>query len=416
MLKLFLISTRRLPGLIWRALMCSPDGQSAPGWHRRGIMLLFIPLFLVVQGIHWLGFLLDAIFIRRDREVEIRQPLFVLGVPRSGTTNLHQVLARDEQFTTFSSWECLFALSVTERLFWRALGRLDARLGGWATRLVARIERRAFSSLDEIHAMGLKTPEEDYFALTPALSCFILALPFPGSAHLWHMGSFDRDMPPEEARLILDFYHRCLQKHLYVNGPEKRLLSKNAAFAPLALSLAQRFPDAGFLICLRDPLETLPSQLSAIAPGLRLFGVPPDSPVIRDRFIDQLAFYYDNLDRLSRAHPERTFSASLPAIKLRLAEVLTQAYDRLGLPLSDDFRLSLAAETAGARRYQSGHRYSLEQFGLDAKTLEDDFSAARESLARLVAAEEQHSKRREDSDHQGMEPHLTRIQQKGSAW
>lgn len=408
MLKLFLISTRRLPGLIWRAFLCSPDGQARPSWRRRGMLALFIPLFLIVQGVHWLGFLLDALFIRRDREIQIREPLFVLGVPRSGTTNLHQVLARDSKFTTFSSWECLFALSVTQRLFWRALGRLDARLGGWGARLVSWVERRAFASLDDIHAMGLKTPEEDYFALNPVLSCFILALPFPGSEHLWRMGSFDRDMPADEGELILDFYHRCLQKHLYVHGPDKRLLSKNAAFAPLAISLAQRFPDARFLICLRDPLETLPSQLSAIAPGLRLFGVPADSRVIRDRFIDQLGFYYENLDRLARAHPNRCFSASLPAIRSRLAEVLAQAYDRLGLPLSEDFRRQLEAETAGARGYRSGHRYSLEQFGLDTETLSARFSAARAHLSQLLE--------REAVDQpSGQEPRPQQIQQEGSA-
>jgi hypothetical protein len=340
-------------------------------------MLGFIPLFALVQGIHWLGFLLDDLLFRGWRRVPVREPLFVLGVPRSGTTRLHQLLARDPQYTTFSTWECLFALSVTERRFWLTLARIDAAIGRPGARTLKWVERHVFSGLDAVHAMSLSTPEEDYFALMPILSCFILALPFPAAPHLWRMGRFDRELSPAERGQVLDFYEACLKKHLYVHGAEKRLLSKNAAFAPMAGSLAERFTDARFVVCLRDPIETVPSQLSAIASGLAFFGVPPDSPVIRDRLVDQLAFYYCNLDRLARAQPaDRCATVTLPQLRSGLAQTLTAVYDRLGLPMDRAFERLLRDEDESARRYRSGHSYSLEQFGLVPARIEARFADA----------------------------------------
>ena len=377
MLDLFLISSKRFVIMAIAALTRSPDGSATLGVRRVLVMLGFLPVFALAQGIHWLGFLLDEILYRGYRRVEVRAPLFVLGVPRSGTTKLHEVLARDDHYTTFSAWECLFALSVTERRFWRACGRIDALVGRPAARALAWIERRVFSSLDDVHAMSLRTPEEDYFALMPILSCFILFLPFPAAEHVWRMGRFDSEMPERDRRRILEFYHACLQKHLYVHGPHKRLLSKNAAFAPLALSLAHRFPDARFIVCVRDPAQTVPSQLSSIESGLDFFGVPTDSASIRERLVDQLAFYYQNLDALARMQPrERCAVITLPQIKAGLSDTMTGAYRQLGLPLSPTFARLLEAETDAARRYHSSHGYTLSQFGLDPARIDLQFGVA----------------------------------------
>jgi hypothetical protein len=377
MLRLFLISIKRFAVLALQGLTRSPDG-TAPLRLRRVLVLLgFLPLFALAQGLHWLGFLLDDLLFPGWRRVEVRAPLFVLGVPRSGTTRLHQVLAQDPAFTTFRTWECLFAPSVTQRRFWLGLGRLDARLGRPCGRLLDWLERRAFAGLDDVHAMTLRTPEEDYFALMPILSCFILALPFPGFEHLWRMGCFDRDVPAPERRRIMGYYRDCLKRHLFVHGDGRRLLSKNAAFAPLALSLAETFPDARFIVLLRDPGETVPSQLSSIAAGLDFFGVPPDSAAVRERFIGQLAFYYENLDTLRRRLPPGHHAGlGMPQLRAGLAPTLSAIYARLDLPLAPAFAAVLAAEDQRARAYRSRHHYDLAQFGLTPAGIRERFAAA----------------------------------------
>lgn len=377
MLALFLISTKRFIGLVASSLTASPDGRSALRPRRVLIMLGFLPVFAFGQALHWLGFLLDDLFFRGWRRVRVEAPVFVLGVPRSGTTRLHQVLAQDEQFTTFRTWECLFAPSVTQRLFFLGLARADRAVGAPMARLLRRIERLIFAGLDDVHPMGLTTPEEDYFALMPVLSCFILALPFPQFEHIWRIGRFDADLDPSERKRLLDFYESCLKRHLYVHGAGKRLLSKNAAFAPLAQSLAQRFPDARFIVSLRDPLETVPSQLSSIGPGLAFFGVPADSEPVRQRLTAQLAFYYENLARLREQLPDSRHAAlGMQDLRGGLGRTLKAVYDRFGLPVSADFEQVLEHEDGQARSYKSSHHYSLEQFGLTPATVAERFAAA----------------------------------------
>jgi hypothetical protein len=393
MFKLFLITSKRFIWLAWQSFAPQPE-LSAPGLgggvRRRLVMLAFLPFLALVLAMHWLGLLLDEIFFRGDRKVVIREPLFVLGVPRSGTTNLHRVLARDAQFTTFSTWESLFALSVSARRFWLGLAGLDRRrLGGRLARGLRWVEAKGFAAMDAVHPMTLDAPEEDYFALLPILSCFILVLPFPFEQRLWDIGQFDQRISRAEQDAILAFYRRCLQKHLYVHGPDKRLLSKNAAFAPLAGALTRTFPDARFLICLREPERTLPSQLSSIESGLAFFGTPARNPWVRDRFLDQLRFYYLNLaTALGALPPERCAWLSMAALREDLRAALTASYHQLGLPLSAAFVQVLEEETEASRRYRSGHHYDLADFGLSEAALAEQFAPVyhHPHLARLLPA------------------------------
>lgn len=343
-------------------------------------MLGFLPVFSLVQALHWLGFWLDELFFRGYRQIEIKEPVFIVGVPRSGTTFLHRVLAEDKQFTTFSTWECLFALSITERKFWLGMAKLDRLIGGPFVRLIRRVESHVFGGLEGIHKVTLDTPEEDYFAFTPILACFILILPFPFAASIWRMGFFDRDMTSGERRRMMAYYRACLQKHLYVHGPHKRLLSKNASFAPLVASLRTTFPDCRIICCMRDPVETVPSQLSAIRVGMELFANDPQGDDFRDRMLELLLFYYENLlNVLPQVCADRHVFLDMNSLKADLANSVSYAYQRLSISLSADFAGYLQSADRAARRHRTDHRYSLDEFGLDGEAIRKLFARVYDS-------------------------------------
>ncbi|WP_405228238.1 sulfotransferase family protein [Lentisalinibacter sediminis] len=296
---------------------------------------VFLPGLLLLQAVHWIGFLLDEVFFRGYRRVAIREPVFVLGAPRSGTTCLHRLLAADERYTTFATWECLFAPSITERKFWSGLAAADRLVGSPVARSLTAAGRTALRWIDDKHPLGLAEPEEDYFCFLPLLCCFILVVPFPEARWVWRMGTFDRDMPAAQRRRLLTWYRRCLQRHLYAHGPDRTLLSKNAAFAGMARSLAREFPDARIVICERDAVEVIASQFNSVTDGLRLFGVPTDDPLFRRRLLDCLDYYYRNLEDLrAELPPERIAAAPMEELAADPAGLVRRLYDRLGLPVT----------------------------------------------------------------------------------
>ena len=374
MFTLFLESLTTYLVLVWRTFA---DSRWRPSFRAGIVMVGFLPLFALAQAVHWLGFLMDECLFRNYRQIPVRRPVFVLGPPRSGTTLVHRILARDKQFTTLRTWECLLAPSITERRIYLALGRVDRRFGGYLSRGVEKLTRRLTANLDAVHAVGLDAPEEDYLTLTPILACFILVLPFPFSETLWRLGLFDRDTPAPRRERILAFYRANLQRHLYVHGPEKRLLSKNASFGAWSSALGETFPDARYICCMRDPLETLPSQLSAVRSGVILFDSTRGAEAhLTERFTEVLAFHYENLLRVfGPMSCERRAFVPMDLLVERLQGTLADAYRAIGLPLSEAFDEVLREEDAANRRYRSSHHYDLADTGLGIEAVRSRFAS-----------------------------------------
>ena len=349
-----------------------------PSLYRVLVMLLFLPLLGVYLAGHWIGLLLDEVLFPGYRKVPVKSPLFIVGPPRSGTTFLHSLFALDDRFTTFSTWECLFAPSVCQRKVILALNALDGRLGRPLGKALTRLTDRLASALRDVHPVDLGAPEEDYLSLLPVLGTFILAIPFSTSEYCWRLSEFDRALPKAQQQRLLRYYRRALQRHLYVHGggESKRLLSKNASFAPLLGALLEEFPDAEVICCLRDPVQTLPSQLSAIQSGVRLFDSDPEGVIFPRRITRSLRYYYENLlERLPTLPPGRRAVVGMDRLQAQPEKVVRRLYDTLGIDLSAAFSVRLAQAGAAARGYRSRHRYTLAEFGLDELTVRREFAA-----------------------------------------
>ena len=242
------------------------------GPRRLVILLLFIPVFLMLQALHWLCLGLDNLLFPGFRKQQVRSPLFVTGIPRSGTTFVHRVLAADhEQFTTMRTWEVILAPSILQKKLLRGLAAIDRLAGSPLRRLAEYLTRRMTGDFNDIHSVGLWSAEEDYLALLPVAGCFIMVLAFPGSPSLWQLGRF-QEMPASRREILLQFYKGILQRHLHATGNGRRLLSKNAAFGSWIPDLRRTFPDARYLVCVREPRPALRSLISSLRPGMRLFG------------------------------------------------------------------------------------------------------------------------------------------------
>ncbi len=342
------------------------------------LLALLLPLALAW---YWLGLGLDELLFRRYRRVSVRAPVFILGVPRSGTTALHAALAHDPQFTTQRTWECLLAPAITHRYLFRGLARLDRRLGAPLQRLAGALNRRWIAPLAGAHPLAAHAPEEDYLALLAHLSAFILVLAFPDSSWLWRLGRGDQALAPAERERLMAQYRRAIQRHLYFHGQRRAAaghptyLAKNASFATLAGSLLDAFPDARIIACLRAPEGAVSSQLSSIEPALAALHGRIDRIELARRMQRQLGFAYRNLlDVLPRRAPAQSVFVPLGAQKRDLAGTIQATYTVLGLPLAPAFSAHLDTLSEQARSHRSGHRHQPEDYGLSAAGLRTAFA------------------------------------------
>ena len=142
---------------------------------KRAIFLITsFPFYLSLQISNYLCFILDEIFFGSYKDIEVKKPFFIVGVPRSGTTFMHRMLCKDSQFTAIKSWEMIFAPSITQKLFWSGLGKIDTLLGSPFRKTITAIENMIASDFNKIHKVGLfETEEDEVLFLTSFTSCYL---------------------------------------------------------------------------------------------------------------------------------------------------------------------------------------------------------------------------------------------------
>ena len=335
---------------------------------RRTLMFgLIVPVLLAFTLLHWLGFVLDEVFFRKYRRVQVKKPVFVTGIPRSGTTHLQRVLADHDKLTAMQTWECFLAPSISERYFWLGVGRLCRPLG----KLFARLPIPFLKKMQAIHSLGLTEAEEDFVTLLPINACFLLVVLFPQASRYWHLSRFDLAIAESERKRILIYYQRIIQKHLYFHGTELRYLCKNPSFMMWLRSLGQQFPDASFIVCERTADKTIPSQLSALEPTWSLIYGQPMSDEFSARIVTMLANYYHYLENLAQI-PICAMRLPMAQLVGDLERSIEACLAHAELPMTAAFRRALDSHLLRAKRYTSVHKYSVNDI-FDWSDLQDQF-------------------------------------------
>jgi len=342
----------------------------------RGRMLVRLLLVVpVVASLHAICFFLDGLLFPGLHRVRVRGPVFMVGHARSGTTLLHRLMSRDgDRFSSFRLYELYFPSLLQKRAI-RALATFDRRfLGGLFERRVMAWDERRYAATRDMHAMGLTQPEEDDFLFywSCASGTWMLKLPAMGEIDFYHL---DR-APERRRRRVMRFYADCIRRQLYLNGPDRIHLCKAPHFAGRVASLIESFPDARIVVTMRSPHETIPSLLKLVKVGYQLRGWDEPRMARSLAVLAHQSFHtYEHPLAVLADHPE-TRSAIVDYRELvgEPARAVAEVYRALDLPLAPAFAAVLAAEQQRARRHESGHRYSLSEFGLDADAIERELA------------------------------------------
>jgi omega-hydroxy-beta-dihydromenaquinone-9 sulfotransferase len=322
-------------------------------------LLIGVP---TVAAIHAICFALDPLLFPSLRRTEVRGPVFCVGHARSGTTYLHRLMTKDPQFSYVLMYEMFFP-SLLEKRLWRLMFRLDEiALGKRLRRRADALSDRAFAATDDMHSTGLFAAEEDDFLLTFSLASgfWIVLFPYMGELDFYHVDRW----PERKRRRMMTFYMECVRRQVALNGGGTHL-SKNPTFCGRVESLIETFPDAKFIVPVRNPYETIPSLLKMLQSSWSMHGrdehlIRHSLHVLADQSFDSYEYPLDVLAR----HPEtRSCVVDYRDLVSQPSVTMRRIYEQLGLGLSPS--VAAAFDAAQGQTHESTHRYSLEEFGLD---------------------------------------------------
>ena len=323
--------------------------------------LQFFTLFPLIELFNAFCLLLDGLLFPGCRRARIREPIFIIGAPRSGTTILHRVMTQDEErFFFFRTWEIVFP-SVLQKKVVSVVGRLDRLTGNRLRAALLRSQARRLEKIQHIHEIGLFLPEEDDKLFVHIVASMDLGWYFPYGGFA-KMAQLDVAVDPRDQRRIMDFYLRCVRRQAYFKGGRRTLLSKNPMFSGKVANLLRCFPDCRFIYLVRNPLDVVPSSISLARVIVRSsLGIAPGAELDEQSWEIVRFNYLYPLDRLSGLPEDRFVVVSYDDLMRQPKEVTRRIYRQFGLTLTQEFERRLDLEAAKMARHKSVHEYSLDQ-------------------------------------------------------
>ena len=289
---------------------------------------------------------------------KVERPLFIVGLPRTGTTILHELLAQDPANRVPMTWEVMHVHPAPER----ATYATDPRIAAVEKRL-AGVDR-LIPGFKAMHPMGAELPQE-CVALTAHDFASML---FP-STHT--VPSYQAWLDQADLRWVYASHRRQLQ-YLQWRCPAERWVLKSPGHLWALDALFAEYPDARVVQTHRDPVRVVASLANLVA-LLR--------SMASDR-IDRAAIGAEWTERLARgltsamAVRERRAPDAPPVFDMHFAEFVR---DEIAMVrrIYAHFELELSAEAeARMRRFlaanpkdkHGAHRYALADAGLDPAT------------------------------------------------
>jgi hypothetical protein len=301
---------------------------------------------------------------RRHPEIDdeiIRSPVFIVGLPRTGTTVLGNMLGLDVGTRSLRGWEALAPCPPPDIRM-----SDDPRIHAY-TRYIAFVRAQAPSIADAI-PLNADAPEEDYTVLDLTFACF-------GMNGRYHVPDYEdwalaEDNPEVDAAYR---YHRRVLKLLQWKTPAARWSLRTPVHSACMRPLLKAYPDARFIWTHREPAKVIPSICSLINLTRKIYMVDSYPAVLGERQLEQWAVSMERLLRdRSAIGDDRFFDIYHRDLIEDPQHCLRRLYAWLGWEFSADFSARLAA---WQRAYPKGdHRPDAALFGLDAAKIERRFA------------------------------------------
>ncbi len=288
---------------------------------------------------------------------KIESPVFIVGMPRTGSTLLHNLLACDSETRTLKYYEGLRPVPLD------AETSKEARVKAAARQI--KILNRTVPGFAAIHAVTADGPEECQTVLENSFvdSIFEVRANIP---------TYSRWLEKNENTVCYYEEFREILQILGTNGKD-RWVCKSPRHMMCLESLVHVFPDAKIIWTHRNPLHVLPS-ISSFSEVIQRVGSDQVDPVALGQFwLNRLAKGIEKAKKFRATDdPARYIDVQYSELVADPKKTVKEIYAQFKISYPVDLTRAMTKWLAENPKNKHGkHAYTLEHYGLSAEQIHE---------------------------------------------
>lgn len=294
----------------------------------------------------------------------ISSPVVITGIPRTGTTALHRLLAVDPRFQGLQSWLLDSPMPRPPVETWEKYPEFQKTVAVLEARYAAAPGKRAAHHVaaEEVHEC-----------------CMLMRQSFV--SNIWNCGwsaaSYDAWWQCQSEKHAYKYLYKCIQL-IGSNSPEKRWLLKNPGHIENLDLLFAVFPDAKVIQAHRDPAKailSLVSLLMQLHPINEVGRSDQRGEMMLRREVAKWANAARKADEFKDANPGKVLEIVHADFHNQPMEVVEKIYGFIAMDIPDDTRAAMAQRIEEKPELQHGkHRYNITDYGMTEDEAREPFA------------------------------------------
>lgn len=302
-------------------------------------------------------------------ETQLKAPIIIAGLQRTGTTFLQRLLASDSDNRALLSWEALNPIPLNKRN--EEKKRIQqALIGQKALHYMSPV----FFS---IHPVEFDSPEEEILLNDMTL---LSAIP---EATL-NVPTFSKWVAAQDHQIAYDWMIKML-KVLEWKKASKTWILKTPQHLEYMEVVTQKFPESVIIHTHRHPKECIPSFCSMVYHSRKIFSKNVDPLVVAKHWVNK------NIKMLKHTMQVHQNNPKIKVIDLYYTDLIKDPigaiktiYTQIGRPWDARIEAELKQATFRNKKNKYGkHEYNMADFGLSNASIEEAFSFYLEAHPRL---------------------------------
>ncbi|MGV0805247.1 sulfotransferase family protein [Mycolicibacterium setense] len=297
-------------------------------------------------------------------DIAIERPIVICGLPRTGTTHLHNLLAADPALRYLPYWESLEPVS----------GPGEDTPEPRRQRCGAGLEmvNTSMPEFRRMHDMTVEHAHEEIQLLANDISGMLFETTY-------YVPSFAAHYKAHDQSASYAYLKRSLQAMQWLRGGTRWVL-KSPQHLEQFPTLAATFPDATFVVTHRDPVDVTLSMMTMICYAMRMAVTQPDVAKVTEHWLKRID------DLLAGCIRDREVLPAGQSIDVRFDDfmadergTLAGIYRLADQPFGDDVRAAMTDFlTEHPRGRYGGVIYDAANLQLDPAALAERFRGYRE--------------------------------------